>query len=49
MPETVYLECSVCKRRNYRVKRDTRGTERLEIKKYCASCRAHQVHIEKRR
>ena len=35
MREYVWLECTDCGQRNYRVIKETRGTDRLELKKYC--------------
>ena len=49
MRENVTLECSVCKRRNYRTSRETRGGKRLELKKYCSHDRKHTVHVERKK
>ena len=50
MREYVTLECKVCKRRNYRTSRETRGgKKRLELKKYCRHDRKHTVHVERRK
>jgi len=47
MRELVTLECSVCKRRNYKTTRDKRKTpEKYEMKKYCRFDRKHTVHKE---
>ena len=35
MREYVWLECTGCGDRNYRVQKETRGANRLELKKYC--------------
>ena len=35
MREYVWLECTACGDRNYRTQKETRGAERLELKKYC--------------
>ena len=43
------LECSGCKRRNYRTPRQTRGGNKLELKKYCKQCRQHMIHKEKKK
>ena len=40
--EYVWLECTETGLRNYRVNKETRGTERLELKKYCPKLR--QAH-----
>jgi large subunit ribosomal protein L33 len=47
--EFVWLECTECGDRNYRVSKETRGTERLELKKYCPRMRRHTVHKESRK
>lgn len=47
--EYVWLECTETKARNYRVSKETRGTERLELKKYCPKLRRHTVHKESRK
>ena len=47
--EYVWLECTETGLRNYRVNKETRGTERLELKKYCKKLRKHTVHKESRK
>ncbi len=47
--EYVWLECTETGVRNYRVQKETRGTERLELKKYCPKLRRHTVHKESRK
>ena len=47
--EYVWLECTDCGSRNYRVEKETRGTERLELKKYCSKTRQHTLHKESRK
>jgi len=49
MREYVWLECTETGMRNYRVQKETRGTERLELKKYCPKLRRHTVHKESRK
>lgn len=49
MREYVWLECTECGDRNYRVQKETRGAERLERKKYCKRTRTHTVHKESRK
>lgn len=51
----VTLECSVCKetnnisKENYFVSKNKNNTtDRLEINKYCPTCRKHTVHKEKK-
>ncbi len=47
MRDIVTLACNDCKRRNYSTTKNKKKTsERLEMKKYCPSCRAHTVHRE---
>ncbi|MFN8006338.1 MAG: 50S ribosomal protein L33 [Terriglobia bacterium] len=47
MREIVTLQCTECKRRNYSTtKNKKKTTDRLELKKFCGSCRAHTVHRE---
>ena len=48
MREYVWLECTETGMRNYRIQKETRGTERLELKKYCPTDRKHTVHRETR-
>ena len=46
----VTLECTECKRHNYRTsKRLKGGTPRLELKKFCRFDRRHTVHRERRK
>lgn len=47
--EYVWLECTETGLRNYRVIKETRGTERLELKKYCPKLRRHTLHKESRK
>ena len=49
MREHVFLECTDCKNRNYRTQKETRGTGKLELKKFCRFCSGHRVHKEKRK
>ena len=49
MREYVWLECSQCGERNYRVQKETRGANRLELKKYCRRERKHTPHKESRK
>ena len=45
MREIITLQCTECKRKNYsKTKNKKTKTERLELKKFCAFCRKHQVH-----
>jgi len=49
MREYVWLECTSCGDRNYRTPKETRGAERLELKKYCPRERQHMPHKESRK
>ena len=51
----VTLECTVCKsdrgvsKENYRVEKSKVNTpDRLELNKYCPTCRKHTIHKEKK-
>lgn len=51
----VALECTVCKselglsKENYFVEKNKANTpERLELKKYCPTCKKHTIHKEKK-
>ena len=47
--EHITLACSVCRARTYHTYKNRRNDpERLELKKYCPSCRQHQAHRETR-
>lgn len=45
----IRLQCGECKQYNYHTFRNLkrRDTEKLELKKFCKHCRAHQTHAEK--
>lgn len=43
----VVLACETCKERNYTtVKNKKANKERMELNKYCASCKKHTAHKE---
>ncbi len=46
--EWLFLECTECGERRYRT---TKGkqTAKIELKKFCATCRGHRLHREKRK
>ncbi|ADH97647.1 50S ribosomal protein L33 [Salisediminibacterium selenitireducens] len=47
MSTKAVLACSECHSRNYTtMKTDSAGSDRLTIKKYCKTCKAHTVHKE---
>jgi large subunit ribosomal protein L33 len=49
MREYVWLECTACGARNYRTHKETRGADRLELKKFCRKERKHTPHKESRK
>jgi large subunit ribosomal protein L33 len=49
MREYVWLECTVCGAKNYRTEKETRGADRLELKKFCRKERKHTPHKESRK
>ncbi len=49
MREYVWLECTECKARNYRTEKETRGADRLLLKKFCKKERKHTPHKESRK
>ncbi|HEU5360655.1 MAG TPA: 50S ribosomal protein L33 [Candidatus Deferrimicrobiaceae bacterium] len=47
MRDIITLACSECKARNYTTTRNKKTmTEKLELKKFCPSCRKHTPHKE---
>jgi len=43
----VVLACQECKSRNYTTTKDKKNNpDRLELKKYCPTCRKHTAHRE---
>lgn len=45
----ITLECGECKNRNYRTNKNRKNVpDRIELKKYCKTCRTHTVHKETR-
>ncbi|MBK5094938.1 MAG: 50S ribosomal protein L33 [Deltaproteobacteria bacterium] len=47
MRDIITLACSECKNRNYTTTRNKKTmTEKLELKKFCPSCRKHTAHKE---
>ena len=49
MREYVWLECQESGQRNYRIQKETKGTERLQLRKYCKLLRKHTLHKEIRK
>jgi large subunit ribosomal protein L33 len=44
------IQCSVCKTTNYFTKKTKAGAEKkLELKKFCSTCRKHTLHKEGRK
>ena len=49
MRDHVTLACDNCKRRNYNTTRNRRKKpDRMQVKKFCPSCRTHTLHKETR-
>ncbi len=47
MREIITIACTQCKERNYSTMKNKRNMpDKLEIKKYCKSCKAHTLHKE---
>ncbi len=47
MREIITMACSDCKNRNYSTTKNKRNTQdKLELKKFCPSCRKHTAHKE---
>ena len=45
----ITLQCTDCRERTYNSSKNRRNdTQRLERRKYCPRCRAHQLHRETR-
>ena len=43
----ITLRCNECKQRNYNTMKNKKNSpDRLEMNKYCPSCRKHTVHTE---
>jgi large subunit ribosomal protein L33 len=49
MREWIFLECTKCGTRYYRVDKDPKAQGKLELKKFCKLCHAHTVHKEKKK
>ena len=47
MREIITLQCSDCKNRNYTTTKNKKTTpDKLELKKFCPTCRKHTAHKE---
>ena len=47
MRENILLACETCKGKNYSGSRNKKTSkEKLELKKYCPTCRKHTLHKE---
>ncbi|MDP9408227.1 MAG: 50S ribosomal protein L33 [Actinomycetota bacterium] len=45
----ITMACQVCKNRNYITRKNRRNDpDRMELKKFCATCRTHTDHRETR-
>ncbi|MBI4835143.1 MAG: 50S ribosomal protein L33 [Planctomycetes bacterium] len=49
MREGIFLECTKCGDRYYRVTKNSKKTGKLELKKFCRICRSHTVHKERKK
>ena len=48
MRDIVILACEECKNRNYTTTRNKRKhPNRMELKKYCPTCRKHTLHKQR--
>ncbi|MCB5247082.1 MAG: 50S ribosomal protein L33 [Candidatus Cloacimonetes bacterium] len=48
MRDIIILACEECKNRNYTTTRNKRKhPNRMEIKKFCPSCRKHTLHKQR--
>ncbi|HVB29772.1 MAG TPA: 50S ribosomal protein L33 [Terriglobia bacterium] len=47
MRDIITLQCNECKNRNYTTtKNKKKHTDRLEMKRFCPTCRQHKAHKE---
>jgi len=47
MRDIITLACTDCKNRNYTTTKNKKTTpDKLELKKYCPTCRKHTTHKE---
>jgi len=47
MRDIITLACADCKNRNYTTTKNKKTTpDKLELKKYCPTCRKHTTHKE---
>jgi len=47
MRETITLECTECKRRNYTSQKNKKNDpDRISVSKYCSFCKKHTTHKE---
>ncbi len=47
MRDIITLACTDCKNRNYTTTKNKKTTpDKLELRKYCPSCRKHTAHKE---
>jgi large subunit ribosomal protein L33 len=47
MRDIIILACTDCKNRNYTTTKNKKTTpDKLELKKYCPTCRKHTAHKE---
>ncbi|WP_163539031.1 50S ribosomal protein L33 [Gracilibacillus sp. YIM 98692] len=46
MGKKIVLACEVCQTRNYSTEKNISDTSRLEVKKFCKTCKRHTIHRE---
>ncbi len=47
MRDIILLQCTECKNKNYSTMKNKKNTtEKLQMSKYCRSCRKHTAHKE---
>ena len=47
MRDNITMQCGDCKRRNYVTTKNKKTTpDKLELKKFCSTCRKHTAHKE---
>ncbi|MFA5645098.1 MAG: 50S ribosomal protein L33 [Candidatus Ratteibacteria bacterium] len=49
MRDIIIFACSECRNRNYSATKNKKKTkDRIELKKFCSTCRKHTLHRETR-
>ncbi len=47
--EPIFLECGECGTRYYRTTRNSKSQAKMELKKFCPTCRKRVPHKEKKK